>query len=285
MNVQRGMTLLPAPVSTLHLRVERWHFPISAGILMSAKASVPFVFTSVMVMVSSSHKGWLLQGTTTAPTWFRADAIPVPTWFRTAATLTSSMWGSSSVPTSWILFCLGLVPLSCWGMHCPAAACFLLVVLHLAFQCPILPHAWHWESFAGQEAHPGACCFVQFPQECCCLCCCCWGLCPLHWPFCWGPLWMVWTVLELPSPKASISVLMALWVLHTSNILAVVSLMGRASSFFTNSLSSRAQTKWYCTFCSFLLSIGKLQWSARVHRQSTSSLGVSPGRIGVSSSL
>ena len=110
MNVQRGMKLLPAPVSTLHLRDASWHFPISAGILMSAKASVPFVFTSVMVVVSSSHKGWSLQGTTTAPTWFRADAIPVPTWFRTAATLTSSMWGSSSVPTSWILFCLGLAP-------------------------------------------------------------------------------------------------------------------------------------------------------------------------------
>ena len=45
---------------------------------MSAKASVPFIFTSVMVMVSSSHKGWSLWGTATAPTWFRADAIPSP---------------------------------------------------------------------------------------------------------------------------------------------------------------------------------------------------------------
>ena len=87
--------------------------------------------------------------------------------------------------------------------------------------------------------------------------------CPLHWPFCWDPLWMVWMVLKLPSPKASILLLMALWVLHTSNILAVVSLMGRASSFFTNSLSSREWTSLYCMFHSFSSSVGKLQWSAQ----------------------
>ena len=77
-NVWSGMTLPPAPVLTLHLRVASQHFCISAGISMSAKASVPFVFTSAMVMVSSNHKGWLLQGTATAPTWFRADCHPSP---------------------------------------------------------------------------------------------------------------------------------------------------------------------------------------------------------------
>ena len=40
--------------------------------------------------------------------------------------------------------------------------------------------------------------------------------------------------LELPSPMASISPLIARWVLQTCNILAVISLIGRESSFFTN---------------------------------------------------
>ena len=88
-NARRGMTLPPAPVSTLHRRVASRRFPMSAGNSMVAKASIPFIFTSAMVMVLSSHKGWVLQGTATSPTWFRAVAIPVPTSFRTAATLTS----------------------------------------------------------------------------------------------------------------------------------------------------------------------------------------------------
>ena len=80
-NACRGMTLPPVPVSTLHRRVASRCFPMSAGNSTVAKASV---------MVLSSHKGWVLQGTATSPTWFRAVAIPVPTSFRTAATLTSS---------------------------------------------------------------------------------------------------------------------------------------------------------------------------------------------------
>ena len=109
-----------------------------------------------MVMVSSSHKA-RSQGTTPAPTSFRADAVPVPTSFRTVATCTSSQWVSASVPTSWILFCLCLGPLCCWGGWPVAAwaACCLLAVLHLRFQCPILPHAPHLASLAGQEACPG----------------------------------------------------------------------------------------------------------------------------------
>ena len=59
-NACRGMTLPPAPVSTLHRRVASRRFPMSAGNLMVAKASIPFVFTSAMVMVLSSHKGWVL---------------------------------------------------------------------------------------------------------------------------------------------------------------------------------------------------------------------------------
>ena len=79
-NVRRGMTLPPAPVSTLHFRVASL-FPMSAGNSILAKASIPVIFTSSMVMVSSSHKAWL-RGTTPAPTTFRADAVPVPTSFR-----------------------------------------------------------------------------------------------------------------------------------------------------------------------------------------------------------
>ena len=111
-NVRRGMTLPPAPVSTLHSRVASWFFPMSAGNSILAKASIPVVFTSSMVMVSSSHKAWL-RGTTPTPTSFRADAVPVPTSFRTVATRTSSQWASASVPTSWILFCRGLGPPFC----------------------------------------------------------------------------------------------------------------------------------------------------------------------------
>ena len=167
------------------------------------------------------------------------------------------------------------------------AACCLLIVLHLRFQCPIFPHARHLASLAGQEARPGVCCTVQFPQECCCCCCRrCGGLgCPLADPFFGGPFWIAWTVLELLSPMASISPLIAMWVLQTSNILAVVSLIGKARSFFTKSLSSRALTSRYCTFRSFSSSDGKLQRSASVLKRSTSSSGDSPGWMRVSSSL
>ena len=262
---------------------------MSAGISILAKASIPVVFTSSMVMVSSSHKA-RLQGTTPAPTSFRADAVPVPTSFRTVATRTSSQWASASVPTSWILFCLCLGPLCCWGGRPVAAwaACCLLAVLHLRFQCPILPHAPHLASLAGQEARPGACCTVQFPHECCCCCCCrcCGGLWwPLGGPFLGGPFWITLTVLELPRPMASISPLIAMWVLQTSNILAVDSLIGNARSFFTKSLSFRALTSRYCTFRSFSSSVGKLQRSASVLRRSTNSSGDSPGWMRVSSSL
>ena len=65
-------------------------------------------------------------------------------------------------------------------------------------------------------------------------------LCPFPRPFFVGPLHMVWTSLELPRPIASISPLMAMWVLHVSNILAVVAVIGIARSFFTSSRSSRA---------------------------------------------
>ena len=126
-NVWRGMTLPPAPVSTLHFRVASLFFPMSAGNSILVKASIPVVFTSSMVMVSSSHKAWL-RGTTPAPTTFRADAVPVPTSFRTVATFTSSQWVSASVPTSWILFCRGLDLPFCWGWHCPVVPCRLLVV-------------------------------------------------------------------------------------------------------------------------------------------------------------
>ena len=259
-NVWRGMPLPPAPVSTLHFRVASLFFPMSAGNSILVKASIPVVFTSSMVMVSSSHKAWL-WGTTPAPTAFRADAVPVPTSFRTVATFTSSQWASALVPTSWILFCWGLDLPFCWGWHCPVVACHLLVVLHLCCQCPIFPHAPHLAALAGQEAHPGVCCTVQLLHECCCCgCCCCCGLCRLLVsPFHVGPFWIAWTVLELPRPMASISLLIAMWVLQTSNILAVVSIMGKARSFFTRSLSSRALTSRNCTFRSFSFSDGKLQ--------------------------
>ena len=259
-NVQRGMTLPPALVSTLHFRVASLFFPMSAGNSILVKASIPVVFTSSMVMVSSSHKAWL-WGTTPAPTTFRADAVPVPTSFRTVATFTSSQWASASVPTSWILFCRGLDPPFCWGWHCPVVPCRLLVVRHLHCQCPIFPHAPHLAALAGQEAHPGVCCTVQLPHErCCCGCCCCCGLCRLLVaPFHVGPFWIAWTVLELPRPMASISPLIVMWVLQTSNILAVISIMGKVRSFFTRSLSSRALTSQYCMFRSFSSSDGKLQ--------------------------
>ena len=179
---------------------------MSAGNSILAKASIPVIFTSSMVMVSSSHKAWL-QGTTPAPTTFRADAVPVPTSFRTVATFTSSQWASASVPTSWILFCRGLDLPFCWGWHCPVVPCRLLVVRHLRCQCPIFPHAPHLAALAGQEACPGVCCTVQLPHECCCCgCCCCCGLCRLLMgPFRVGPFWIAWTVLELPRPMASLS--------------------------------------------------------------------------------
>ena len=286
-NVRRGMMLPPASVSTLHFRVASLFFPMSAGNSILAKASIPVIFMSSMVVVSSSHKAWL-QGTTPAPTAFRADAVPVPTSFRTVATFTSSQWASASVSTSWILFCWGLDPPLGWGWCCPVAACHLLVVLHLCCQCPIFPHAPHLVALAGQEVCPGVCCTVQLPHECCCCSCyhCCGGLCcPLAGPFCGGPFWIAWTVLELPRPMASISPLIAMWVLQTSNILAVVSIMGKVRSFFTRSLLSRALTSRYCTFHSFSSSDGKLQQSASILRRSTNLLGDSPGWMQVSSSL
>ena len=119
----------------------------------------------------------------------------------------------------------------------------------------------HLAALAGQEACPGVCSTVQLPHECCCCSCfCCCGLCHLLVsPFRVGPFWIAWMALELPRPMASISPLIAMWVLQTSNILAVVSLMGKVRSFFTRSLSSRALTSRYCMFCSFSYSDGKLQ--------------------------
>ena len=184
-----------------------------------------------------------------------------------------------------ICFCLYLPPLLCQGACCPEEDC-LSLERHFTFQCPVFPHAQHWVSLAGQEEHPGALCLVQFPQECCCCCFCpCPCLCPFPWPFFGGPLHMVWTSLELPRPMASISPLMAMWVLHVSNILAVVTVISIARSFFTSSQLSRAQTRRYCTFRSFSSSEGKLHRSARARRRSTSSSGDSPGRILISSSL
>ena len=166
--------------------------------------------------------------------------------------------------------------------------CHLLVVRHLRCQCPIFPHAPHLAALAGQEAHPGVCCTVQLLHECCCCgcCCCCCCLCHLLvGPFRVGPFWIAWMVLEPPRPMASISPLIAMWVLQTSNILAVVSIMGNTRSFFTRSLSSRALTSQYCTFRSFSSSDGKLQRSASILRRSTNSSGDSPGWMRVSSSL
>ena len=58
--------------------------------------------------------------------------------------------------------------------------------------------------------------------------------------FLWGSLAYSVDILELPRPMASISPLMAMWVLHVSNILAVIAVIGIARSFFTSSRSSRA---------------------------------------------
>ena len=72
---------------------------------------------------------------------------------------------------------------------------------------------------------------------------------------------------------------MAMWVLHVSNILAVVALRSRASNFLISSLSVRAWTRWNWMFHSLSSSVGKLHILARALRQSTSSSGVSPGLI------
>ena len=162
-----------------------------------------------------------------------------------------------------------------------------LLLLHgsaLALPVSLLTTHTHLASFAGQEAHPWVCWNIQFLQECCFYCCCglvgfcCWLLFGCPWQ-------MVWTGLKLPSPIASISPLIARWVLQTSNIFAVISIIERASSFFTNYLSLRAQTSWYWMFLSFSSAEEKLHQSTNVLSCLTSSSGVSPGWIWVSSSL
>ena len=147
------MTLPPAPVSTLHLRVASWLGPISAGIWTVTKASVvESIWTSDISTVSGS-----------AP--FLCPSVSHSVWGdvcrTTVTTPTSSQWGSSSVPTSLtfclppLLWCLGALSL---GPLCP--------LWHLGFQCPFFPHPWHMSSHAGHEDQPGGWDFVQCPHEC-----------------------------------------------------------------------------------------------------------------------
>ena len=259
------MTLPPARVSTLHLRVASLFGQISAGIWAVVKALVvESIWTSDITTVSGSASLLLCL------------AVRHSLWSvvcRTSVTTpTSSQWGSSSVPTSLTFLCFPPLlwyfsPLSL-GHFCP--------LQHLGFQCPNFTHPWHLSSLAGHEDLPSGWDFVQCPHECTLSA---GGFFP--W---WGLFWlcMALTIFCSFNPMASRLSGMAMCVWHTSSILDVVTVRLRASSFLMSSLSLRALVNLYWTFCSS--SVGKLHQSARAQRWSMSSSGDSPGQIQTSSS-
>ena len=160
----------------------------------------------------------------------------------TATTLTSLQWGSSSVPTSLTsvptsltFFCLPPL-LWCLGILSLGPLCLLQ---HLGFQCPFFPHLWHMSSYTGHDDWPGGCDFVQCPHECTLSA---GGFFPCHGLFCFL---MACTVFCSFNPMASRLSEMAMCVLQTSSIFAVVAVSARASSFFTSSLTLRVLTRQY----------------------------------------
>ena len=265
-NGHSGMTLPPAPVSTLHLRVTSLFGPISTGIWTVAKASV---VESIWSLVNSIVSGSALLIICLAV----SHSLWIGVCRTTATTPTSSQWGSSSVPTSLtflcfppLLWCLG--PLSLGPFCLPQ---------HLGFQCPNFPHPQQWSSLAGHDDLPGGwdCAASTWVHTVCRRFLPWWGLFCLH---------MALTAFCSFNSMTSRLSVMAMCVQHTSSILDVVAIRSRASSFLMSSLSLRALTNLYWTFRSFLSSVGKLHWSARAQRWSTSSSGNSPGQMGTSSS-
>ena len=264
-NVHSCMMLPPAPVSTLYLRVTSWLGPISVGIWTVTKASVvESIQTSDISTVSGS--ALLLCPSVSHSVW--GDVCRT-----TVTTLTSSQWGSSSVPTSLTFFCLPPL-LWCLGALSLGPLCPLW---DLGFQCPFFPHPWHMSSHAGHDDWPRGWDFMQCPHECTLSA----GFLAGHDLFCFL---MALTVFCSFNPMASRLSEMVICVQHTLSILGVVAFGLSVSSFLMSSLSLRALMSLHWMFHSFSSPDGKLHRSARAQRQSTSSSGDSPGWMWTSSS-
>ena len=242
LNTQRGMTLSPAPVSTLQCTLPSRLGPMSAGIFTVVKASV-----LILVLMSATV---ICTGSAPSHLWSCRSA--------TSATLTSSSWGLWSAPRSTTSVHLYL---HCWQLQQWPPCLFLVpsgflvacgppLLLQHSCQWPVWPQPVHTESLAGHEDLPGTCDFVQLPHVCCAVLVvwdfCFWGHC--HWCCCFW--WQIaFTVYEPVRPIAFMLSEMAMCMQHNSNISEVVAINFRARSLQTRSVSDRAWTKQY--LCSF----------------------------------
>ena len=157
-NMQRGIMLPPARVSTLQCTLPSQLGPMSAGIFMVVKASVLMLVSMSAIVIYS--------GLAPSHSW--------SCWSVTPAMLTSSSWGLWSAPTS-------TTSVHLWP-HCQQlqqwppcffsepsgflVACGPPLLLQCSCQWPVWPHPEHTESLAGHEDLPGACDFMQLLHAC-----------------------------------------------------------------------------------------------------------------------
>ena len=168
---------------------------------------------------------------------------------------------------------LFLPPCRCWvcDLGFLWASLVLLDFLHFCFQWPIFWQEWQVESFAGQCSLPGVWRFVQLPHGVLCVD-------DFFIIFCTALMALV----DKPIEFMLSAIAMCVW--HTASILAVVASIFIANSFLMRSVSLRARTIWNWMCLPFSVSVGKLHLSASPRIRSTSSSGVSPAFILISSS-